>query len=164
MVRDEGRREREVSLPVVRAPDRRPRSSSPSPRYRLRVSRPRGRSSSARPRPGRTGPAGPWRGRTAARGGVRRPFDPIAVDLSRRDPRHKHVPVVVGPVGRRIDPDHAGRRSVVSDQRTRVRRRGCPRKQAEIDAAVNDGSAEGELRPMVLAEARGETSPGLLAD
>ena len=45
--------------------------------------------------------------------GVRRPFDPIAVDLSRPTPGHEHVPVVVGPVRRRIDPDYAGRGGVV---------------------------------------------------
>ena len=104
-------------------PDRRPRSSSPSRRCRPPASRPRGRSPSGRPRPGRTGRAGPWRGRTAARArGPTAPRPGSRRSAPARTPRHEHVPVVVGAVRRRIDPDHAGRGGVVlpvEEQRAR---------------------------------------------
>ena len=97
--------------------------------------------------------------------GVRRPFDPIAVDLSRRDPRHEHVPVVVGPVRRRIDPDDAGRGSVVPIKEQELDARGCPREQAEVDATVNDRSGQGRASADALGGGtRRGTSPGLLDD
>ena len=93
--------------------------------------------------------------------GVRRPLDPVAVDLSRRAPGHEHVPVVVGPVRRRVDPDHAGRGGVVLPvEEQEFDARGGPREQAEVDAPLDDGGAQGELRPMLSAEAPGRSFGG----
>ena len=155
MVRDEGRPAARLP-PSRRRPDRRRRSSSRSRRCRLPASRPRGRSSSGRPRPGRTGRAGPWRDRTAAARGPTA-LDPIAVDLSRPHPGHERVPVVVGSVRGRVDPDDAGRAGVVlAVEEQEFDARGGPREQAEVDAAVDDGGTQGGAS----ADRLGRAAPG----
>ena len=76
--------------------------------------------------------------------GGRRPLDPVAVDLSRPHTGDEYVPVVVGAIRRRIEPDHAERGGVIfALEQQQLDARGGPREQTEVDAAVHDGGAEG---------------------
>src|SRR5262249_24860537 len=75
--------------------------------------------------------------------GGRRPFDPVAVDLSRAQTWHEDMPVVVRTVRCRIEPDYAGGVGVLLPvEEQQLDARGSPREQAEVHAAVNDGSAK----------------------
>ena len=70
---------------------------------------------------------------------------PVRVDLSGAQAGHERVPVVVGAVGRRVEPDHAGRLGVaraLEEQQLQGRR--VPREDTEVDAALHGGGAQRE--------------------
>ncbi len=72
-------------------------------------------------------------------------------ELSRRHPRHEHVPVVVSPVCRRFDPYRAGRGGIVlAVEEQEFDSRGVPREQAEVDAPLDDGGAQGDASANAL--------------
>ena len=71
-------------------------------------------------------------------------MNPIAVDLPRPHARHEHVPVVIGAVGRGINADHPRGAGVIFPvEKQQIDSGGVAGEDTEIDAAGNDGGANG---------------------
>ena len=79
---------------------------------------------------------------------------PIAVELSRLHARHEDVPVVVGPVGRRIERDVRVRRRASSRSKNRSSTPVAVREnRLKLTPPSMTVAPSGELLPIVWAEA-----------
>ena len=76
---------------------------------------------------------------------VERADGAVRVDLSGAESGHEGVPVVVGPVSRRIEADDARRLGVAcAVEEQKLDGAGLAREDAEVDAALHDGGAQRE--------------------